>query len=112
MAKTTRFSGLMQGRRPDETKSTSTPADVPAEVVDAPAEAAETEPPLGDRSSTAKTRGRPRTGKRSNPAYTPITAFIRRDTRDAVAMALMADGRKRDTSDVIQELLAGWLKSR
>lgn len=59
-------------------------------------------------------RGRPK-GKRSHPDYEQVTAYIRKETHTAAKIALLEDGQngqKREFSELIQELLEQWLKSR
>ena len=55
--------------------------------------------------------GRPKTGKRSNPDYRQVSAWIRRDTYDRVTIRLIREDR-REFSDLVQTLLEDWLKSR
>lgn len=57
-------------------------------------------------------RGRPPTGKRSNPAYEQVTAYIRRDTNLQTKIALLQEGNTRDFSDLVEELLQAWLRER
>lgn len=52
-------------------------------------------------------RGRPR-AKRSDPAYRQVTAYVQRDTYKAVQVRLLE--QEREFSELVQELLAGWLK--
>lgn len=59
---------------------------------------------------TARKRGRP-PGKRSNPEFDQITAYIRRNTHRAVKIALLQEGQGREFSELVEELLAKWLKS-
>jgi hypothetical protein len=59
-----------------------------------------------------KRRGRPATGKRNNPDYDQTTAYVRKDTYKAVRIALIEEGEERDYSELVEELLAKWLKSR
>jgi GTP cyclohydrolase FolE2 len=49
-------------------------------------------------------------GKSSNPDYTQVLSYIRRDTHNQVKAALIFDERKRDLSDLVEELLAAWVK--
>jgi len=52
--------------------------------------------------------GRAKRGKRSDPAYEQVTAYIRKETYRQVKMRLLAqDGG--DFSSLIQDLLEGWL---
>jgi hypothetical protein len=60
---------------------------------------------------TERGRGRPATGKRSDPAYKLYSHYLRRETQRAAATRLLAEDNGRDLSDVLQDLLAGWLKS-
>lgn len=60
-------------------------------------------------------RGRPSGfagGKRSDPEYTQITAYIRKDTHADVKIALLKDRDSRDMSDLVESLMMEWLKSR
>lgn len=61
--------------------------------------------------STSKRRGRP-TGKRSDPDYEQTTAYIRKDTHRHVKIALLEEGEGREYSELVEELLSKWLKSR
>lgn len=58
-------------------------------------------------------RGRP-LGKRSNHESVQVTAYIQAETHYATKLALLTNTRrgeqKKDFSDLVQELLAGWLK--
>ncbi|EGO93263.1 hypothetical protein [Acidiphilium sp. PM] len=59
-----------------------------------------------------KGRGRPATGKRSNPEWKLYSHFLKRQTQRAAAARLQADDDGRDLSDVLQELLEDWVKSK
>ncbi len=52
------------------------------------------------------------TGKSSNADYTQVLTYVRRDTHNAVRAALIFDERKRDLSDLVEELLDGWVKKQ
>jgi hypothetical protein len=56
-------------------------------------------------------RGRPAIGKRSDPNFEQVTAYIRRNTYQGIKIALLQEGDKRDFSDLTEELLVKWLKS-
>ena len=58
-----------------------------------------------------KGRGRPATGKRSNPDWKLYSHFLKRRTQRAAAARLQAEDQGRDLSDVLQELLENWLKA-
>jgi len=60
---------------------------------------------------TEKGRGRPPTGKRSNPDWKLYSHFLKRKTQREAVARLQAEDHGRDLSDVLQELLENWLKS-
>lgn len=51
-----------------------------------------------------------KTGKSSNPDYTQVLTYIQRGTHNQVKAALIFDDQKRDLSDLVEELLAGWVE--
>lgn len=55
--------------------------------------------------------GRPR-GKRSDPSFAQVTAYIPEATHRAVKIALLQEGEGREFSELVDELLSDWLKSR
>ena len=57
-----------------------------------------------------KKRGRP-SGKRSDTEYTQVTAYIHESTHREVKIALLKSGSKQDFSELVDSLLADWLKS-
>lgn len=59
----------------------------------------------------APRRGRP-AGKRSDPDYEQVTAYIRKDTHKDVKIALLQEGQGREFSELVQDLLADWIKAR
>lgn len=63
----------------------------------------------GPFSPKSKKRGRP-PGKRSNPGYTQITAYVRTQTINDVKVELIKRGAKKDASELIEELLSAWLR--
>lgn len=67
--------------------------------------------PQAQATETPRPVGRPR-GKRSNDEHLQVTAYIRKDTHLDVKEALLRDQKGRDFSDLVEELLAKWLKSR
>lgn len=56
-------------------------------------------------------RGRP-SGKRSDPDYVGFTTYIRKDTHHEVKLALLQEKRGRELSELVEDLLSNWLKSR
>jgi hypothetical protein len=68
----------------------------------------------GKGAGKAQTAGSPtaiatRKGKRNDPDYTQISAYIRKDTHRAVMQEIIT---KRDLSDLLEELFADWLKKQ
>ena len=49
-------------------------------------------------------------GKSSNADYTQVLTYIRRDTHRRIKKVLIDDTKERDLSDLVEELLAGWLE--
>ena len=56
-------------------------------------------------------RGRPY-GKRSDPEYVGFTTYIRKSTHKQVKRALLDGDEDRELSELVEELLVEWLKSR
>lgn len=59
-------------------------------------------------SPAAKQKGRPR-GKRSDPDYEQVTAYVRRETYRKTKIALLQRGDQREFSDLVEALLNEWL---
>jgi hypothetical protein len=60
--------------------------------------------------SEPKKIGRPKTGKRSDPDYRQVSAWIKRSTYDAVSKALI-DQDRREFSELVQAFLEDWLQT-
>lgn len=58
---------------------------------------------------SAKTKGRPK-GKRSNPDYEQVTAYIKRETYRKTKIALLEQDEIADFSELVEDLLTEWLK--
>jgi hypothetical protein len=56
-------------------------------------------------------KGRP-AGKRSNPEFEPTTIFLRKTTKKTANRALEDSGTRQDLSELIEELLQGWISER
>jgi hypothetical protein len=63
----------------------------------------------GTTGSKLNARGRSY-GKRSDPSYEQVTAYIRKRTHDAVKMALLKEGQRRQFSELVEELLSSWMQ--
>jgi hypothetical protein len=48
------------------------------------------------------------TGKRSNPDYTQITAYIKKETHENVMRTIY---KQQEFSELIEELLTSWMKN-
>ena len=90
-----KFKGLLDAAKAKEPEEQEPEVNQP-QIVE------ETEPPK---------RGRPK-GKRSHPDYEQVTAYIKKDTYQEIKITLLREGQKREFSELIQELLDDWLKSR
>lgn len=101
---TSKFKGILEHAKNREPE----PADeVPAPpVVSPPPEPLPSPAPVETRGP-----GRPR-GKRSDPTFAQVTAYIPEATHRAVKIALLQEGQGREFSELVDELLSGWLKSR
>jgi len=55
--------------------------------------------------------GRPRTGKRSDPDYRQVSAWIKRDTYDRVTRRLFTRENRREFSELVQSLLEDWVET-
>jgi hypothetical protein len=77
---------------------------------EAPEAAVVSAPPPTPEPQAEKGRGRPATGKRSNPEWKLYSHFLKRQTQRAAVARLQAEDSERDLSDVLQELLETWLK--
>jgi hypothetical protein len=61
--------------------------------------------------SELKKRGRPK-GKRSNPDYEQVTAYIRKETYRQSKIALLQQEEEQDFSELIEKLLTEWLSTQ
>jgi cytoskeletal protein RodZ len=71
-------------------------------------------PPIAD-PSPAKKRGRPATGKRSNPGWVGRTYYIQQTTDQAIEAELLAlkhEGQAIDKSQLVDALLMAWVQFR
>lgn len=54
-------------------------------------------------------RGRPR-AKHSDPTFQQVTAYVRKDTYKAVKIALLQQDAEQEFSELVEILLADWLR--
>lgn len=92
-----KFDGLLQSRksRVPATQKSNSPKTQKEAVLEPPAPSVHV--------------GRPR-AKRSDPDYQQVTAYIRRDTYTAARKRLFDDGR--EFSELVEDLVSGWLKGK
>lgn len=97
------------GAEPTDTPDELQP--VPVEVV--PPSLEEPSPEAEDlllvENDSGTKRGRPRNGKRSDPLFTQITAYISKKTHQEVKVALLHEGGGRQISELVEECLRSWL---
>jgi hypothetical protein len=55
--------------------------------------------------------GRPR-GKRSNPDYEQVTAYIKRETYRNTKIVLLQQGNNQEFSELVEQLLSEWLSTQ
>ena len=114
---TSRFTGIFEARRketeePNEEARTPSPAPSAKPETKAKQPEKRLDPKPGPKPmDQQKRRGRP-AGKRSDSEFGQVTAYIRKETHLAVKMALLKDGGEREFSELVEELLAKWLRSR
>jgi hypothetical protein len=68
-------------------------------------------PPPSPAPPEAPRRGRP-PGKRSDPAYSQVTAYIPEDLHRKVKIALLLEAEGREFSQLVEALLSDWLGLR
>ena len=51
-------------------------------------------------------------GKRSDPEYEQVSAYIRKETYKNIKIALLQSANHQNFSDLVEELLAQWLNSQ
>lgn len=81
------------------------PAEKPADKLEVKSDSAnEPSPP-------PQKRGRPR-GKRSNPDYEQVTAYIKKKTYKETKIALLEQEEVENFSDLVEKLLSEWLSTQ
>jgi hypothetical protein len=68
-------------------------------------------PPIVDEKPEPIKRGRPK-GKRSNPDFEQVTAYVRSQTYRQTKIALLQQEELEDFSELVEELLTGWLSTQ
>ena len=71
---------------------------------------AETAPAHEEQSPAVVLSSKPkRQGKRSDPAFSPTTFFVRKDTKRKAARLLEDEDTGQDLSDLVEQLLSQWV---
>jgi hypothetical protein len=68
-------------------------------------------PPVAEDHEERPRRGRP-SGKRSDPDYVGFTTYIRKETHRKAKIALLEKEDGRELSELVEELITEWLKSK
>ena len=58
-----------------------------------------------------RSRGRP-AGKRTDPEYNQVTAYIRKSTHHAVKVRLLQEEQGTEFSELVEQLLSAWLQGK
>jgi hypothetical protein len=68
-------------------------------------------PPPSPAPVEAPKRGRP-PGKRSDPSYSQVTAYIPEELHRRVKIVLLQEAKGQEFSELVEELLLAWIESR
>lgn len=68
-------------------------------------------PPIVESKSQPIKKGRPK-GKRSNPDFEQVTAYVRSKTYRQTKIALLQQDELSDFSELVEELLTEWLSTQ
>ena len=98
MAEQSKFAGALGRLRQPAPPAEPEPSPVVEKPAAKPPRAIDTPAPTGGRG-----------GKRSDPAYSPTTFFVRKETKRKAARLLEDQDAGKDLSDLVEELLAEWL---
>jgi hypothetical protein len=82
----------------------------PEESIGRPTEPAPPATPVSEKAEKGK-RGRP-AGKRSDPEFQPTTVLLRKITKKAAIRKLEDADERKDLSNLIEQLLTGWIKQQ
>lgn len=65
-----------------------------------------------DEAIPLKSGARRSSGKRKDPEYSQLTAYVRKELHQAVRVALINDGNGQEISELVEELIEKWLAKR
>jgi hypothetical protein len=69
----------------------------------------EEQAPMQPTTATVQPARKRSLGKKNNPDFTQTTAYIRTRTYNEATKRLIDEGRKRDYSDLVEDLISEWL---
>jgi hypothetical protein len=69
------------------------------------------EPTTRSTNRTDTKRGRP-PAKRSDPDFVGLTTYVRRDTHTRAKIALLQEGKGRELSELVEDLIYSWLNKK
>ncbi len=99
---------VAKGREPErEAEPTPAPPSIASALTGPPPPSPA--PPVP--ASPGRKPGRP-PGKRSDPGYVQVTAYIPSDLHHNIKLALLQDRKGQEFSELVEELLETWLRSR
>jgi hypothetical protein len=104
---TSKFKGILNRANESEDEPVAEPL---AAVTEPQAKVTPPPSPAPSRATPSKKRGRP-SGKRTDPDYVQMTAYIHKDTHRDVKISLLKSGSALDFSELVDDLLAKWLKT-
>lgn len=120
--KPSKFSSLFQNNEEEPVIDEETKALVVAPTVEEAAAPqpvpVETPSSPEPRSDAPRRTGRPATGKKSDPTYRQVTAYVRKDLYKNVSDALYdesrgrPDAKRKEFSELVDELLEQWWQNR
>ena len=107
MSTNSKFAALLESRRPEAPEEPKAPEPPPALTTRTDAPKAKVQV-----AAVKRPRGRPAgQGKRVNPAYTQVTAYIPENLHLQTKINLLRGG-KREFSELVEELLDKWNRSQ
>ncbi len=67
--------------------------------------------PAQTNNQSSNKRGRP-PAKRSDPDFVGLTTYVRKDTHTRAKIALLQEGKGRELSHLVEDLISDWLNSK
>ena len=70
------------------------------------------QPPTNETKDLSPATNEKRTGKSSNPSYTQVLTYIKKDTHKEAKKVLFEESGRVDLSALVEDLLVKWLQER